>query len=69
MSVSEQGKSEQAQAVLDELPMLKLMPEDVRRLLVNSFIPVSFEFGSVIVQEGDGGRRLLCDRRRAPRGR
>ena len=52
MSVSEQGKSEQAHAVLDELPMLKLMPEDVRRLLVNSFIPVSFEFGSVIVQEG-----------------
>ena len=53
MSVSEQGKSEQAHAVLDELPMLKLMPEDVRHLVVDSFAPVSFQFGSVIVQEGD----------------
>ena len=53
MSVSEQGRSEQAQAVLDELPMLKLMPEDVRRLVVDSFFPVSFSFGSSIVQEGE----------------
>ncbi len=52
MSVSEQGKSEQAQAVLDELPMLKLMPEAVSRLVVDSFLPVSFGFGSVIVEEG-----------------
>ena len=53
MSVSEQGRSEQAQAALDELPMLKLMPEDVRRLVVDSFFPVIFSFGSSIVQEGE----------------
>ncbi|MGH2761728.1 MAG: peptidase domain-containing ABC transporter [Thermoleophilaceae bacterium] len=53
MSVFEHEGSERAQAVLAELPMLKLMPEDVRRLVADSFQPVAFDFGEVIVQEGD----------------
>jgi ABC-type bacteriocin/lantibiotic exporter with double-glycine peptidase domain/CRP-like cAMP-binding protein len=53
MNVSDRATPPEAQRVLDELPMLELMPEDVRRLVVDSFVPVSFEFGSVIVREGE----------------
>jgi HlyB family type I secretion system ABC transporter len=40
-------------SVLSELPLLQLMPEDVRRLVEASFEPVSFAFGAQIVREGD----------------
>jgi ABC-type bacteriocin/lantibiotic exporter with double-glycine peptidase domain/CRP-like cAMP-binding protein len=39
--------------VLAELPGFRAMPEDVRNLVLDSFEPVSFVFGSVIVREGD----------------
>ncbi|MEK6274970.1 MAG: peptidase domain-containing ABC transporter [Actinomycetota bacterium] len=52
MSISEKLPVD-AEAVLDGLPILKLLPDDARRLVVGSFVPVSFGFGEVIVTEGD----------------
>lgn len=37
----------------DDLPLLKLLPDDARALVVNSFVPSSFSFGSVIRREGE----------------
>ena len=39
--------------VLDDLPILRFLPEDARALVVRQFVPVSFPFGGVIVSEGD----------------
>ena len=39
--------------VLDELPAFRAMPEDVRRLVADAFEPVAYDFGNVIVREGD----------------
>ena len=39
-------------AVLDELPILRFLPEDARARVVRRFVPVSFGFGSVIAAEG-----------------
>src|SRR5688572_26266764 len=39
--------------VLDELPILRFLPDDARALVVRSFVPASFAFGAVIVSEGD----------------
>ena len=38
---------------LQEPPILKLLPEGVRSLVANSFVPASFPFGGVIAREGD----------------
>jgi ATP-binding cassette subfamily B protein len=38
--------------VLEELPILRFLPEDARARVVRRFVPVSFVFGSVIVAEG-----------------
>ncbi len=51
MSISEQ-LPEDAAAVLDRLPILKLLSADARRLVVESFVPVSYGFGEVVVAEG-----------------
>jgi ATP-binding cassette subfamily B protein len=42
-----------SEAILDELPAFRTLPEDVRRLVTDAFEPVSFPFGAVIVREGD----------------
>jgi ABC-type bacteriocin/lantibiotic exporter with double-glycine peptidase domain/CRP-like cAMP-binding protein len=52
MSISEQ-LPEGAAAILEGLPVLKLLPADSRRLVVEAFVPVSYGFGEVIVAEGD----------------
>src|SRR5687767_7138424 len=39
--------------LIRELPAFVLLPEEVRTLVAESFEPVSFEFGTVIVREGD----------------
>src|SRR5437588_11276965 len=51
MSVSEQPP-EGAAAALERVQVLQLLPEDARRLVAESFVPVSFGFGEVIVEEG-----------------
>jgi ATP-binding cassette subfamily B protein len=38
--------------VLDELPLLRFLPDDVRARVVARFVPTSFPFGSVLVSEG-----------------
>ena len=47
------------QEILDRLPLLVALPEDARRLVMQSFEPVSFGFGSVIVEEGETGDSLF----------
>jgi len=44
---------EDARAVLDGLPMLQMMPPELRRVLAGSFVPVSVPFGTEIVREGE----------------
>ncbi len=39
--------------VLDQLPILRFLPDDARALVVRSFIPAAFGFGAVIVTEGE----------------
>jgi HlyB family type I secretion system ABC transporter len=39
--------------LLDSLPILRLLPGDARKLVVGSFVPVTFTFGETIVREGD----------------
>jgi len=53
MSVSE-GLPDGAAAVLDGLPVLELLSEDARRLVIEAFEPVSYGFGEVILEEGAG---------------
>jgi HlyB family type I secretion system ABC transporter len=43
----------EARAALHDLPLLAFLPPDVRELVVDSFVPESFEFGSAIVREGE----------------
>jgi ATP-binding cassette subfamily B protein len=40
-------------AILDDVPLLKFLPPEVRSLVIGSLLPVSFSFGSTIVQEGE----------------
>src|SRR5205085_727434 len=39
--------------VLDDLPILRFLPEDARALVVRQFVAVSFPFGGVLVSEGE----------------
>ena len=39
--------------ILAELPLLGFLPPEARLVIARSFVPVSYEFGSVIVHEGD----------------
>src|SRR5687768_8342725 len=52
MSVSEKLPGDAA-SVLDGLEILKLLPDDARRLVVGSFVPASYGFGELIVSEGE----------------
>jgi HlyB family type I secretion system ABC transporter len=40
-------------STLHDLPALAILPPKSRKLVVDSFVPASFPFGSVIVREGD----------------
>ena len=42
-----------ARELVGELPAFALLPEEVRTLVAESFEPVAFPFGAVIVREGD----------------
>src|SRR5262249_55474746 len=53
LSVSELDQGEDGRNVLEELPGFRAMRDDVRSLVVDAFQPVFFEFGSVIVREGE----------------
>src|SRR5262245_16769815 len=39
--------------VLDELPILRFLPDDTRTRVVQRFVPVSFPFGGILSSEGD----------------
>jgi HlyB family type I secretion system ABC transporter len=43
----------EARAVLERLPLLRALPPELRSLVAESFVPVSYAFGSTIVREGD----------------
>jgi HlyB family type I secretion system ABC transporter len=53
MSASSVDGVEGARDALDALPLLGHLSGDARRLVEDSFVPVSYPFGSVIVREGD----------------
>ena len=40
-------------SVLDDLPVLRFVPEATRDLVVRQFVPASFPFGGVLASEGD----------------
>ena len=42
-----------AAAVLEKLPLLAMLPPDVRALFVARFEPQTFPFGAVIIREGE----------------
>src|SRR5438128_12414239 len=57
-----------ASEVLDEIELLKLLPDDARRLVLEAFEPVSYRFGELIVEEGaeaDGFYVILSGSARA----
>lgn len=45
--------------VLRDLPLLEFMPSELRRLIAESFVPLSFSFGGVIVREGEQADALF----------
>jgi ATP-binding cassette subfamily B protein len=47
-----------ARAVLRDLPLLSLLPPEIRDLVTETFVPASHAFGSVIVREGDDADAL-----------
>ncbi len=53
MSSSERTFSDEAVRVLHELPVFGRLPAEVRAVVVDAFEPVAFDFGGVIVAEGD----------------
>ena len=58
MSASELQSKPATDPVVQRVPLLSLMPEDVRRLVEASFTRVRFAFGEVIVAEGDDADAL-----------
>jgi ATP-binding cassette subfamily B protein len=50
--------TESVDAVLQGLPVLNFLPQDVRDLVVASFVPASYAFGQLIVKEGDAADAL-----------
>jgi hypothetical protein len=50
--------------VLRDLQMLEFMPPDLRRLVAQSFVPLTFPFGSLIVEEGEDARPRGVERLR-----
>ena len=53
MSSSEHGVSDEALSVLHDLPALRSLPDDVRAIVLDAFEPIAYDFGGVIVAEGD----------------
>ena len=53
MTAPEGIAGEDPARVLDELPGFRAMPEDVRRLVADACELVAYDFGNVIVHEGD----------------
>jgi HlyB family type I secretion system ABC transporter len=44
---------------LTELPILRFLPEETRRRVIESFVPVTFTFGTPIVREGEPADALF----------
>ncbi len=53
MTVSDRLHTPTVPSSASRVPLLELMPADVRQLVEASFTPVSYGFGEVIVAEGD----------------
>jgi HlyB family type I secretion system ABC transporter len=53
MELREATQRAGSEAALDDLPILRLLPDQARALVVHSFVPACFPFGSVIVREGE----------------
>jgi ATP-binding cassette subfamily B protein len=54
MSLSE-TQDTRARVVLDAVPVLSLLPDELRALVIESFAPVSYVFGEPIIRQGERG--------------
>src|SRR3954447_17222736 len=54
MSLSE-TQDTRVRVVLDAMPVLALLPDELRTLVVESFAPVSYVFGEPIIRQGEAG--------------
>src|SRR6478609_8391574 len=54
MSLSE-TQDTRMRIVLDAVPVLALLPDELRTLVVESFAPVSYVFGEPIIRQGEAG--------------
>ena len=50
--------STDTRAVLDDLSSLRLLPAELKTLVVDGFVPVSFRFGEPIIRQGDDADAL-----------
>ena len=48
----------QWRAALGDVPVLRLLPGDIRNLVIDTFVPAAYSFGSLIVREGDDADAL-----------
>lgn len=55
MSLSESSPEDEFFWALRDLPLVKLVPESLRPLIISSFERVSYKFGDEIIREGDTG--------------
>jgi HlyB family type I secretion system ABC transporter len=63
---------EDSRSSLHKLPIIRLLPENLRKSVVDSFVPLSFGFGETIVREGeaaDGFYVLVSGRARVVKER
>ncbi len=44
---------EEFRALIEKLPIVQFLPPDVRNFIADSFVPVSFSFGTPIIREGE----------------
>jgi ABC-type bacteriocin/lantibiotic exporter with double-glycine peptidase domain/CRP-like cAMP-binding protein len=44
---------DESRSVLENHPIIQVLPQDARALVIQSFVPVLYPFGSTIVREGD----------------
>ena len=57
-SMKMQDSKTENRSVLKTLSFLEFLPPDLRTLVVDSFVPVSLPYGSIIVEEGQEGDAL-----------
>src|SRR4051812_12983271 len=58
-STSGLGGTSAHHSALNELPILRFLPEETRQRVISSFTPVTFTFGTPVVREGEPADALF----------